>query len=79
MKNLEYHVVAAIRKVRTATNCPEENHSQTMLKMSSISDLKRPTATKNTRQFNTMPGGGGGTPANFEWGGPRRVLNPNPI
>ena len=39
-KNPEYHVVAAIRKLRTDKNCPQENHRQTMLKMSSISDLK---------------------------------------
>ena len=43
-KNPEYHVVAAIRKLRTET-------VQTMLKMSSISDLKRHTAPKNTGQF----------------------------
>ena len=30
-KNPEYHVVAAIRKLRTDKNCPAENHGQTML------------------------------------------------
>ena len=37
-KNTEYHVVAAIRKL--AKPVPQKNHAQTMLKMSSISDLK---------------------------------------
>ena len=43
-KNPEYHVVAAIGKLWTDKTVPQENHGQTMLKMSSISDLKRPTA-----------------------------------
>ena len=55
-KNPEYHVVVPIRKLRTDTNCPAEkpwpNHVKT--KMSSISDLKRPTAPKYTGQFNIM-------------------------
>ena len=49
-KNPEYHVVAAIRKLRTDTNCPAGKSGQTMLKTNSISDLKRPTAPKNTEQ-----------------------------
>ena len=32
----------------------QENHGQTMSKMSRISDLKRPTAPKNTEQQNIM-------------------------
>ena len=46
-KNPEYHVVAAIRKLRTDTNSPAgkswPNHVK---KMSSIADLKRPTSPK---------------------------------
>ena len=38
-KNPEY-TVDAMRRLRTDKNCPEENHGHTMLKMSSISDLK---------------------------------------
>ena len=55
-KNPEYHVVAAIRKTvdRHKMSRRTENHGQTMLKMSSISDLKRPVAPKNTGQFNIM-------------------------
>ena len=34
-KNPEYHVIAALRNLRTdRKNCPVENHGQTMLKMS---------------------------------------------
>ena len=51
-KNPEYHVDVAIRKLRTDTNCPAgkswPNHVK---KMSSIWDLKRPTAPKNTGQY----------------------------
>ena len=53
-KNPEYRVVAAIRKLRTDKTVPQENHGQTMLKMSSISDLKRPTVPQNTEQLNIM-------------------------
>ena len=46
-KNPEYHVAAAIRYLRTDTNCPAgkswPNHVK---KMSSISDLKRPRAQR---------------------------------
>ena len=46
-KNPEYHVVAAISKeTADRQTVLQENHGQTMLKMSSISDLKRPTAPK---------------------------------
>ena len=40
----ENHVVAATRKLRMQTDktVPQENHGQTMLKMNSILDLKRP-------------------------------------
>ena len=41
-KNPEYHVVAAIQ----TKTVPQKNHGQTMLEMSSLSDLKRPTASK---------------------------------
>ena len=41
-KNPEYHVVTATRKLQTDKNC----HGQTMLKISRIRDLKRPTAPK---------------------------------
>ena len=54
-KNPEYHVVLAIRKLRTDTNCPVgKPMAKPCYKMSSISDLKRPTAPKNTGQFNIM-------------------------
>ena len=56
-KNPEYRVVAAIRKLRTDTTVPQENHGQIMLKMSSISNLKRPTAPKilkRTVEHNAM-------------------------
>ena len=38
-ENPEYRVVAAIRRLLTDRNAPQKNHSQTMLKISSISDL----------------------------------------
>ena len=48
-KNPEYHVVAAIRRLWTdKKTVPQENHGQTMLKMSSIPHLKKPTAQKRT-------------------------------
>ena len=46
-KNPEYRVVAVLRKLRTDTNRPAGKlYGLTMLKMGSISDLKRPTAPK---------------------------------
>ena len=45
-KNPEYRVVAAIKKLRTDTNCPAGKSRPKHVKMSSISDLKRPTASK---------------------------------
>ena len=54
-KNSEYHVVAAIRKLRIDKNCPaKKTHSQTVLKMSSTSDLKTPTAPKTLVSLNTV-------------------------
>ena len=38
--------VRACPKPKQTQTVPQENHGQTMLKMSSISDLKRPTAPK---------------------------------
>ena len=52
-KNPEYHIVAAMRKLRTDI-VPQENHGQTMLKMSSTSDLKKTYDPQNTRQYNMM-------------------------
>ena len=49
MQNQEYHVIiVAIRRLRTDKTVPQENHGQTMLKMSSILDLKRRMAPKYT-------------------------------
>ena len=45
-KNQEYHDVVAIKRLLTDKTVPQKNHGQTMLKMSSIQDLKRPTAPK---------------------------------
>ena len=45
-KNQEYHDVVAIKRLLTDKTVPQKNHGQTMLKMSSIPDLKRPTAPK---------------------------------
>ena len=52
-KNPEYHVIVAIRRLRTEKN-PQKNHGQTMLKISSISDPKRPTVPKIISSLNTM-------------------------
>ena len=50
-KNPDYRVVAATRKLRTDKTVPQKNHGQTILEMSRILDLKRPTAPRNTGQF----------------------------
>ena len=47
-KNTEYHVDVAIRRLRIDKTVPPNNHSQTMIIMNTISDLKRPTTPKNT-------------------------------
>ena len=51
-KNAEYHVDVAIMRLRVDKTIPRKNHSQTMIKMSSISDLKRPTAPKIQSKHN---------------------------
>ena len=51
-KNSEYHVDVAIMRLRIDKTVPRKNHSQTMIKMSSISDLKRPTAPKIQSKYN---------------------------
>ena len=43
-KNPDYQVVEAIRKMWTDETVSQKNQGQTMLKVSSMSDLKRPTA-----------------------------------
>ena len=50
----EYHVVDAIRKLQTDKIVPQKNHWQTMLKISSIPDLKSPTAAKIMDSLNIM-------------------------
>ena len=52
-KNPEYHVVA-IRRLQTGKNFPAEKSWPTMLKMSSISELKRPTTQKTMNSLNTI-------------------------
>ena len=44
--DLEYHVVVTIRRLRTDENCPAVNSWPNLVKMNSISDLRRPTAQK---------------------------------
>ena len=41
----EYHFVVVIRRLHTDKNCLADIHAQTMSKMSSTLDLKRPTPT----------------------------------
>ena len=54
-KNPEYHIVAAVRQTRADKKCPtEKSCPKNMLKMNSISDLKRPTAPKILDSLNTM-------------------------
>ena len=43
-----------IRKLRTDKNCSQKIHGQTIVKMSSIPDLKRLTAPKILDSLNTM-------------------------
>ena len=55
-KNAEYYVVEAIRKMWTDKTVPQKNQGQAMLKVSSISDLKRLTAPKILNSlFNFLP------------------------
>ena len=55
-KNPDYQVVEAIRKMWTDETVSQKNQGQTMLKVSSMSDLKRPTAPKMLNSlFNFLP------------------------
>ena len=47
-------VVVAIRRLLTDKTVLQKNHDQTMLKMSKISDLERPTAQKILKSLNTI-------------------------
>ena len=53
-KNPEYHVVFKIRRLLTGKAVPQKNYGQTILQMSSISDLKRPMCPKLLKSLNTM-------------------------
>ena len=51
-KNPEHHVDVAIRRLQIDKTVPPNNHSQTMIIMNTISDLKRPTAPKIRSKHN---------------------------
>ena len=53
-KNPEYHVVAAIRKLRTDTNCPAGNSWPNHVKKEQHIGSEKTYGPKNTRQFNMM-------------------------